>query len=194
MLLCNTMWYVWCIWPLLCYKHAYYERWAIKIIFHAPCHRRGTDDDVRGWDDEWRIERDRLSVLCVNPSHPNIINDNRATHTNLCVHTHKHNSNITDKQRKGKKWDRKKLGWLTINMERGGERWPFFLSLCSRQPRWTDRKEQCRKDLTIYLYYIYWIGLMRVHLNLLCSVCEPSRARKYTNKHWNIWLKLHCLF
>lgn len=57
--LCNTMWYVWCIWPLLCYKHAYYERWAIEIIFHAPCHRRGTDDDVRWWDDEWRIERDR---------------------------------------------------------------------------------------------------------------------------------------
>ncbi len=176
MLLCDTMWYVWYIWPLLCYKHAYYERWAIEIIFHAPCHRRGTDDDVRGWDDEWRIERDRLSVLCVNPSHPNIINDNRATHIHLCVRTHTQAQLKYRRQTKKIKKMRQKETGLTHNQH--GKRWEnvtlFPVSLCSRQPRWTDRKEQCRKDLTIYLYYIYWIGLMRVHPNLYVLYVSPQ--------------------
>ncbi len=194
MLLVYTMWYVWYIWPLLCYKHAYYERWAIEIIFHAPCHRRGTDDDVRGWDDEWRIERDRLSVLCVNPSHPNIINDNRATHIHLCVrtHTHKHNSNIADKQRK-KKWDRKKWADSQSTWKEVGKCDLFPVSLCSRQPRWTIERNNAGKTwLSICIIYIeldWWEFILTF---MFCM--WALKGSKYTNKHLNIWLKLHCLF
>ncbi len=160
MLLCNTMWYVWYIWPLLCYKHAYYERWAIEIIFHAPCHRRGTDDDVRGWDDEWRIERDRLSVLCVNPSHPNIINDNRATHIHKCVRTHTHTSTtqISQTNKEKKKMRQKEIGLLTINMERGGKMWPFFLCLyaVASQDEQIERTMQERLDYLSVLYILNW--------------------------------------